>query len=133
MASSNNRPHCPDQEPTTARRYGLPMTDQQESERIGRYVRMVALPGQGAALADSLLRVAANMGRSPACEMYVVNRSVDEPDVVWITEIWRDEAGADAALGGELGEVGIGDVMALLAGPPDLIEVLPLGGAGLSG
>jgi quinol monooxygenase YgiN len=107
------------------------MGDEQESERIGRYVRMEALPGQGAALAETLLRVAANIGRSPACEMYVVNRSADEPDVVWVTEIWRDEAGADAALGGELGEAGIGDLMDLLAGPPDLIEVLPLGGPGL--
>jgi quinol monooxygenase YgiN len=117
----------------TERRYGLPVGDEQGSERIGRYVRMVALPGRGAALAEALLRVAANMGRSPACEMYVVNYSADEPDVLWITEIWRDEAGADAALGGELGEAGIGDVMELLAGPPDLIEVVPLGGAGLPG
>jgi quinol monooxygenase YgiN len=107
------------------------MGDEQDSGRIGRYVRMEALPGQGGALAETLLRVADNMSRSPACEMYVVNFSADEPDVVWITEVWTDEAGANAALGGELGEAGIGDLMDLLAGPPDLIEVLPLGGPGL--
>ena len=107
------------------------MADDKGARRIGRYVRMEALPGQGAALAEALLRVAANVGDSPACELYLVNASADEPDVVWITEVWRDRAGADAALGGELGEAGIGDVVPLLAAPPDLIEVAPLGGPGL--
>jgi quinol monooxygenase YgiN len=107
------------------------MVAEQESGRIGRYVRMEALPGRGAALADSLLRVAENMAKSPACEMYLINRSVDETDVVWITEMWTDEAASIAALGGELGQIGIKDVMDLLAAPPDLIELLPVGGTGL--
>jgi quinol monooxygenase YgiN len=107
------------------------MAAQQESERIGRYVRMEALPGRGRALADTLLRIAENMARSPACEMYVVNRSADEADVVWITEMWSDEAASIAALGGELGQIGIEDIMDLLAAPPDLIELFPLGGTGM--
>jgi quinol monooxygenase YgiN len=107
------------------------MAAEQEPGRIGRYVRMEALPGRGAALTDSLLRIAENMARSPACELYVVNRSADEADVVWITEMWTDEAASTAALGGELGQVGIEDIVELLAAPPDVIELFPMGGTGV--
>jgi quinol monooxygenase YgiN len=79
----------------------------------------------------TLLRVAEGLRESPGCELYVVNLSVDEPDVVWVTEIWADEDASDRALSGDLGEVGIGEVVALLAGPPELVELSPLGGPGL--
>ena len=102
-----------------------------ESQRVGRYVRMVAQPGQGAALAETLLRVADGLRAAPGCELYVINTSPDEEDTVWVTEVWADQAASDRALSGELGEVGIGDVLELLAGPPELVDLTPLGGAGL--
>jgi quinol monooxygenase YgiN len=92
---------------------------------------MVAHAGKGSALAGTLLRVAEGLRDSPGCEVYVVNLSADEPDTVWVTEIWADEAASDRALSGDLGEVGIGEVVALLAGPPELVELSPLGGHGL--
>jgi quinol monooxygenase YgiN len=98
--------------------------------RIGRYVRMEARPGEGAALADALLRIADNMRKAPGCEMYVVNMSADEPDIVWVTELWSDIMSSDLALGGRLGQDGIEDVVAHLAAPPDLIPLRPLGGVG---
>jgi quinol monooxygenase YgiN len=82
-------------------------------------------------LANALLRIAEALRASPGCELYVVNLSADEPDTVWVTEIWADEASSDRALSGELGEVGIGEVVELLAGPPELVELSPLGGHGL--
>ena len=92
---------------------------------------MVARPGMGSVLATALLRIAEALRESPGCELYVVNLSADEPDTVWVTEIWADEAASDRALSGELGEVGIGRVIELLAGPPELVELSPLGGPGL--
>jgi quinol monooxygenase YgiN len=103
----------------------------QESSRVGRYVRMVARPGQGAALADTLLRVADGLRGAPGCELYLVNASADEADTVWVTEVWSDAEASDRALSGDLGEAGIGDVLALLAGPPELVDLTPLGGTGL--
>ena len=108
------------------------MADDEREARIGRYVRMVALPGKGAVLADTLLRVADGLRERPGCELYVINLSADEPDTVWVTEVWSDEAASDQALSGDLGEVGIGEVVGLLAGPPELVELTPLGGPGLS-
>jgi quinol monooxygenase YgiN len=103
------------------------------SMRVGRYVRMVANPGDGPALAATLLRVAEGLRGAPGCEMYVINASADEPDTVWVTEVWSDAEASDRALSGELGQAGIGDVLALLDGPPELVDLLPLGGAGLAG
>jgi quinol monooxygenase YgiN len=94
-------------------------------------VRMVAQEGRGGALADTLLRVADGMRDAPGCELYLINVSADEADTVWVTEVWADEAASDQALSGDLGEVGIGDVLELLAGPPELVDLTPLGGAGL--
>lgn len=93
---------------------------------------MVAQPGQGGALADALLKVAGAMSVAPGCELYVINASADEDDVVWVTEVWADAESSDRALSGELGEAGIGDVLPLLAGPPELVDLTPLGGAGLT-
>ena len=101
------------------------------SERVGRYVRMVAAEGQGPELAKALLRVADGMADQPGCLAYVVNAAPDEADAVWVTEIWADAASSEAALGRDLGEAGLGDVLTLLAAPPDYIEVTPLGGPGL--
>jgi quinol monooxygenase YgiN len=92
---------------------------------------MEALPGKGSVLAGKLLTVAEGMRAAPGCELYVVNLSADEPDIVWVTEVWADEAASDRALSGDLGEAGIGEVIELLAGPPELVDLTPLGGPGL--
>ena len=104
-----------------------------QASRVGRYVRMAALPGQGAALADTLLRVAGALRDAPGCELYLVNASADEPDTVWVTEVWSDAESSDRALSGDLSQAGIGEVLELLDGPPELVDLRPLGGAGLPG
>ena len=101
------------------------------SERVGRYVRMVAPDGQGPELATALLRVADGMADQPGCLAYVVNAAPDEPETIWVTEIWSDAAASEAALGRDLGEAGLGRVLELLAAPPEYVEVTPLGGPGL--
>jgi quinol monooxygenase YgiN len=91
---------------------------------------MVAQPGEGAALAEALLHIADNMRKAPGCAMYLINMAADEPDTVWVTELWSDIMASDLALGGALGQDGIDDVVAHLAAPPDLIPLRPLGGVG---
>jgi len=93
---------------------------------------MVAIPGGGAELTEGLLRVAEGMRSAPGCELYVVNRTPDEEDAVWVTEVWADEAASDAALNQDLGEAGLGAILGLLAGPPEYIELSPVGGPGLT-
>jgi quinol monooxygenase YgiN len=59
--------------------------------RVARYGKAVAREGRGEALAELLLAAAADLEGDPGCELYVVNRQVGEPDVIWVTELWRSQ------------------------------------------
>jgi glyoxylase-like metal-dependent hydrolase (beta-lactamase superfamily II)/quinol monooxygenase YgiN/mannose-6-phosphate isomerase-like protein (cupin superfamily) len=100
---------------------------------ISRYVKMSARERLGKALAQRMLEVADGLRATAGCELYVINRSRAVPDVVWVTELWASQEALDAALTGlqtESGQAGMAEVMALLDGPPEPIELEPLGGVG---
>ena len=65
---------------------------------VGRYAKMTAKAGQGEVMARKMLTVADDLREVPGCELYVINRAGDDPDVVWITELWRSQEQLDAAL-----------------------------------
>ena len=101
------------------------------SDAYGLHVRFEAQAGQGDALAAILLEAAAGVQALEACRLYLVSRSPEDADTVWVTEAWTDRAAHDASLedpgAGEL----IGRAMPLLAGRPDATELAPAGGKGL--
>jgi quinol monooxygenase YgiN len=100
---------------------------------VGRYVMMKAREGQGSALAEALLRVAEGLRATPGCLLYVINRAHDEPDVVWVNELWQSQDAIDAsleALETEAGQAQMAEVMGLLDGSPERVDVEPLGGIG---
>lgn len=98
---------------------------------VGRYVKLVAKPGRGEALAELMLQVAGSLEDTPGCELYVINRSPTEHDVVWVTELWRSQAAIDDALAGDGAAEQIARTRELLAGA-ERIDLLPLGGVGPS-
>jgi len=98
---------------------------------VGRYAKMKAKPGQGEALARKLLEVADGLREVPGCELYVINRSVEDPDAIWVTELWRSHEELDAALQSEGARDGIGEVLALVEREGfERIDLEPLGGVG---
>jgi quinol monooxygenase YgiN/mannose-6-phosphate isomerase-like protein (cupin superfamily) len=98
--------------------------------RVGRFVKIIAKPGNGDALADRLLAVAQGLRATPGCELYVINRAPDEPEAIWVTEAWSSQAELDASLQSEEAKAAIPEVMALVEGT-ERIDVLPMGGVGL--
>jgi quinol monooxygenase YgiN len=101
---------------------------------VGRYVKFTARAVHGDALADLMLDVAASLRGTDGCELYAINRAADDSDVVWVTELWRDQEAVDASLAvlqTDAGKARLGEVMALLDGPPERIDLQPLGGVGL--
>jgi quinol monooxygenase YgiN len=54
-------------------------------------------PGQRDQLESLLLEAATLLGDNPACLVYAVGTS-DEPDVVWVNEIWVDREAHAASL-----------------------------------
>lgn len=98
---------------------------------VARYAKATAKPGQGEALARKLLEVAAALRDVPGCELYVVNRSVSDPDVVWVTEQWHSQEQLDEALQTEGARARIPEVLALVQdGGFERIDLEPLGGVG---
>ncbi|KKJ97444.1 antibiotic biosynthesis monooxygenase family protein [Micromonospora sp. HK10] len=101
--------------------------------RIGRLMMMRAQPGRGSELADALVRVAEGLRGFPGCELYLVSQDRSAPDTVRVTEVWADEAAAQAALAAPAADStapSVNDVLAMLAGPPERVDVVPLGGVG---
>jgi quinol monooxygenase YgiN len=95
------------------------------------HVRFSARPGRGDELAAILLEAADGVRALGACLLYMVSRSPDDGDAVWVTEAWTDRAAHDASLQDPGARELIGRAMPLLAGAPEATELAPLGGKGL--
>jgi quinol monooxygenase YgiN/quercetin dioxygenase-like cupin family protein len=101
---------------------------------VGRYMKFTAQPGRGDELAQLLLRAARSLQDTPGCELYVINRSPNDPDVLWVTELWLSQDALEASLEQLRDHDGaraqVAELKALLAGAPERIDVAPLGGVG---
>lgn len=67
----------------------------------GMHNQFTAQPGQGDALVEILLAAADGLRSNDTCLLYLISRSPDDPDVIWITEAWTDKAAHDQSLQGE--------------------------------
>jgi quinol monooxygenase YgiN len=97
----------------------------------GSYGKFITHPGQRGALVEILLEAAASMRDVPGCELYLVNVSPTEPEVVWVTEVWSHAAAHDASLTNEGARALIRRAMPLIAGI-ESIELKPVGGYALA-
>jgi quinol monooxygenase YgiN/mannose-6-phosphate isomerase-like protein (cupin superfamily) len=96
-------------------------------------VKFTAQPGRAEEVAELLLRAADSLRDRAGCELYVINRSTSEPDVVWATELWLSQETLDASLAQlatDEGKAQVAEVSALLAEPPEVTALEPLGGVG---
>jgi quinol monooxygenase YgiN len=97
--------------------------------RVARYGKATAKQGKGAQLAEILLAAAAELEDDPGCELYLINRQSDRPDVVWVTELWRSQADLDALIERIRGSSGVAEAMALVE-DWKMVELDLLGGKG---
>ena len=98
----------------------------------GCYVKFTTQSGQRDALVEHLLSAAAEVSKVAGCEVYLINTSPTEPESVWVTEVWRSQQEHDASLTNEGAQAAIKHVLPLLAGLPEKIDLLPVGGKGLA-
>jgi quinol monooxygenase YgiN/mannose-6-phosphate isomerase-like protein (cupin superfamily) len=100
---------------------------------VGRYAKATAKPGQGDLLVAKLLEVADGLREAPGCRLYLINRSQDDPDVIWVTELWQSQEQLDAALETPEARARIPEVLDLVRDDGfDRIDLEPLGGAGVA-
>jgi quinol monooxygenase YgiN len=101
------------------------------SELFGMHGSLTAEPGQGDALAALLLEAADVLGDDDGCLLYVVSRSPEVEEVIWVTEVWTDREAHAASLEDERVRAIIRQATPLIAGRPESSELRPLGGKGL--
>lgn len=102
--------------------------------RYGLYTKFAAQPGQRDALAALLLEAAQGMQGATGtdCEVYIVNAAPDEPDALWVTEVWASQEAHAASLTLPETREAIARAMPLIAGVTQQIKLAPLGGKGIA-
>jgi quinol monooxygenase YgiN len=75
-----------------------------------------------------LLGAAVSLRTVDACQLYVVSRSPDDENVIWVTELWADRDGHTASLDSKDTRRLIERAMPLMAQPPESSVLQPVGG-----
>ncbi|SEG88458.1 Quinol monooxygenase YgiN [Actinacidiphila yanglinensis] len=83
------------------------------------YGRMTALPGRGEELVAVLLEGFRVCVAGGGLLGYTVNTAMDEPDTVWLTQLWSGKDAHDATTRSEPVVAVTSRVPALLAGQPE--------------
>jgi quinol monooxygenase YgiN len=91
--------------------------------------KIKAQPGQRDALATILLDATDAM---PGCLSYVIAIDPKDPDALWITEVWDNQASHKASLALPSVKEAISKGRPLIAGFGERFETSPLGGHGLA-
>lgn len=97
--------------------------------KFAMYGKLKAQPGQGEALAGILLEAAKQCESVPGCELYIVNVAEEDPDTIWVTELWSDAEAHAASLRDEETLAMIARARPLIAGV-EPVKLRPLGGKG---
>ena len=100
--------------------------------RFGLCGIMMAHLGQRDALLDELLQAANIVADLPGCEVWIVNTMPDNPDAIWVTEVWRSEADHAASLANDAVKAVIARARPLIAGFGERFTLEPVAGKGLT-
>jgi quinol monooxygenase YgiN len=86
--------------------------------RFGQHTRIRAHPGKGDALLAKFVEAADLQHDNPACELTLVSASPDDPDAVFLTEVWTSEEEHERARNSP-------EVQAWAQGMPELVDGPP--------
>ncbi|MEV0797862.1 antibiotic biosynthesis monooxygenase family protein [Kribbella sp. NPDC050281] len=81
------------------------------------YGKMTAQPGQREALVQGFKDMLE--GGIPGLELCSVNAALDDPDTIWLTQLWTDKAAHDAGTRSDRVVSATKRIMSLVAGTPE--------------
>jgi quinol monooxygenase YgiN len=90
--------------------------------------RLQTKPGERDAVVENLLESGKAFDGNDACLLYLVTESVDEPDTIWVVDLWTSEEAHTDALQDPRLRPFIEATMPLLQAPPEQIELRHRGG-----
>jgi quinol monooxygenase YgiN len=93
--------------------------------------RLTAKPGQRPRVVEILLESGKLFDDNPACLLYLVSEANDDPDLVWVIDLWTSRQAHTEALQAPELRPFVEQAMPLLEGMPEQIQVRPAGGKGL--
>jgi quinol monooxygenase YgiN len=99
--------------------------------RFAQHTRLTAASGNRDKLVAKFLEAAEIQRSNRDCELMLVSTAPDEPDVVYLTEVWSSEDAWEQARGSEVIRAWAASMPALVSGPPDSVPLHVAGGKGL--
>lgn len=90
--------------------------------------KMISVSGKREELAAIMLEGSDAM---PGCLSYIVAADNEDPDAIWVTEVWDGRASHEASLSLPGVQEAIGRARPLIAGFGERFETTPAGGWGL--
>ena len=99
--------------------------------RYGLHGKLKASSGNGQKLADILIMASELVLRSDACHLYMISKDKEDPDTIWVTEVWDSRASHEASLSLPSVQEAIARGRPLIKGFSDRFVTHPVGGLGL--
>lgn len=100
-------------------------------EKFGLYGKLIAVEGKRDELTKILLDAAHSLNELNECEIYIVNISENEPDSVFVYEVWSNEDAHKASLSLEATQTLIQKAKPIMAGMERISTLIPKGGKGI--
>jgi quinol monooxygenase YgiN len=102
------------------------------ANKYGLYGKLQAHAGKGKELGDILLKAARLLENAQGCVLYIISKTADSPEGIYVFEVWDTKEDHDNSL--KLAGVRelISQAMPLLAGKPEGATFDVLGGKGLN-
>lgn len=92
--------------------------------------KMIATPGQRDALVEILLEGTSEM---PGCLSYIIAHDAEDPNAIWVTEVWDSRESHAASLQLPPVQEAIRRGRPMIAGFESQTVTTPIGGHGLAG
>ena len=90
--------------------------------------KMTTQPGKRDEVTAIVLESGRAFGDAPACVVSLVSHDADDPDVIWVQDVWTDEASHEQMMSDPAMREYVQRAIPLLAGMPEQHRVAPVGG-----
>ena len=99
--------------------------------KFGLFGKLIAKEGERETLVDILLNAGESMENLVDCELYVVHVSNDDPNAVYVYEVWRNKNAHQSSLTLETTQTLIQLAKPIIVGMERINTLIPIGGKGI--
>ncbi len=101
------------------------------ANKYGLYGKLQAQAGKGKELGEILLKAPKLMENAKGCVLYIVSKTADNPDGIYVVEVWDSKDDHDNSLKLPGVRELISQAMPIIAGKPEGLTFEVLGGKSL--